>query len=282
MGGLESFEEGRLNTDQIEVLMSLARSVAEASGAAAALGAHLGVSAELLATLIPEGRVAAEHGDQSPETAGADRGLDLTTTPAGAAGATSPAGASPGGENPVFSAAVPGAGQDLRTHETRRPGNPAEGRGGGVRRVPLRPRRGLVAGTPAAVEDLLSTPGVIVLVDGYNASIAIWPQLALPNQREALLSAMERIHARTGAEIRIIYDGNDRGGPTTVAVPLRVRVEFTPQGEEADDRIIGLAERLPQSRPLVVVSADRRVQAGVRKFGATLLAPAQLREYLNP
>lgn len=258
-GGLVSVDASNVSADEpthSAVLRALADAVVDAAGAAATLGQRLEASAELLDSLARGWAPPA----LSPDAAPSGRLTDNVAAAAPAEGAD--------GRAPTLS-------------PVREELPPRTKSGPRSRRVPLRPRRGQLAGSPGAIEDMLLREGVIVLVDGYNASIGIWPQLELPNQREALLSAMERVHARTSAEVRIVYDGNERGGPTTVAVPLRVRVEFTPEGEEADDRIIDLAETLPPSRPVVVISGDRRVQSGVRRVGANVLTPQQLREYLS-
>ena len=265
-GGLVSVDSSNVSADEpthAAVLSALADAVVDAAGAATTLGQRLEASAELLDSLA-RGWAPPEL---SPDAAPPER---LTDDPAQLTDKAAAAAPSEGadGRDPTLS----------RVREERPPRTKSGPRS---RRVPLRPRRGQLAGSPGAIEDMLLREGVIVLVDGYNASIGIWPQLELPNQREALLSAMERVHARTSAEVRIVYDGNERGGPTSVAVPLRVRVEFTPQGVEADDRIIDLAETLPPSRPVVVISGDRRVQSGVRRVGANVLTPQQLREYLS-
>ena len=147
-------------------------------------------------------------------------------------------------------------------------------------RQPLRPTRGLVEGSEAAIEAILEAPSLVVLVDGYNASIALWPHLDLPNQREALLTAMGRLRARTGADIRLVFDGDAAGGRPSVTSALPVRVEFTRAGLEADDRLIEIAGLIPAERPVAVVTGDRRVQTGVKAVGANVIEPLQIKALL--
>ena len=153
-------------------------------------------------------------------------------------------------------------------------------------RQPLRPTRGLVEGSEAAIEAILEAPSLVVLVDGYNASIALWPHLDLPNQREALLTAMGRLRARTGADIRLVFDGDAAGGRPSVTSALpappsaSARVEFTRAGLEADDRLIEIAGLIPADRPVAVVTGDRRVQTGVKAVGANVIEPLQIKALL--
>lgn len=146
----------------------------------------------------------------------------------------------------------------------------------GRRRIPIRLTRGAVEGTVEGTDQVLRAPGVVVLVDGYNVSMAGWPDLDALTQRNRLTAALADVGSRTGADVRVVFDGDDDGRRPAVSAPLPVRVHFTPAGVEADDVILDMVGRLPAERPVVVVSSDRRVQAGTRARGANVVASESL------
>jgi hypothetical protein len=160
-----------------------------------------------------------------------------------------------------------GAGDGHRRGDrSRRPG----------RRSPVRLARGAVEGSVEATDQLLRAPGVQVLVDGYNVSMEGWPHLDARTQRERLLSLLTAAAARSGAEVHVVFDGDDDGRRPAVTAALAVRVHYTRADVEADDVVIAMANDLPVDRPVVVVSSDRRVQDGARRAGANVLSASAL------
>jgi predicted RNA-binding protein with PIN domain len=123
---------------------------------------------------------------------------------------------------------------------------------------------------------LLGLPNVVVLVDGYNVSMSGWRHLQGPEQRHALISGVSDLTARTGADFRIVFDGDSDGARPTVSVASPVRIYFTAASEEADDAILRMITEVPDNQPIVVVSSDHRVQDGARRRGANVVASADL------
>lgn len=144
------------------------------------------------------------------------------------------------------------------------------------RRVPLKAGRGLEPGEPAAIEWYLNVDGMKVFVDGYNASLTLWPQLTLPLQRQALVRGIRDLALRSTAEFAIVFDGTHDTGAAPVAGSNQVRVTFSPPDVEADDVILDSLAHLPPTRPALVVSADRRVQDGAIAVGANVVEPRDL------
>lgn len=143
--------------------------------------------------------------------------------------------------------------------------------GAGDRRPPRRPvrlRAGLVDGTPEATRWWLSRPGAVVLVDGYNVTMSAWPELPVADQRTALERAAAKLQVQLGAQIVLVFDGDDDGGAAVrAAVGSAVRVRFTDRDTEADDEILAMVEAVT-APVVVVVSNDRRVLAGAVERGA--------------
>ena len=190
---------------------------------------------------------------------GALRPADLDVTPAPAPGTTGPATDRLGGP-PVRVGEAPGRGA------------PAP-----ARRVPLPLPGGLLDDSAEAAEHLLRTPGILLLVDGYNVTMTGWPELPVGEQRRRLLGALGEAAARTGAAVDVVFDGADVE-PISAPHQVRqlVRVRFSPPHVEADDVLLDLLGQLPVARPVVVVSSDKRVRDGARRQGANLMHARQL------
>jgi predicted RNA-binding protein with PIN domain len=130
--------------------------------------------------------------------------------------------------------------------------------------------------SPEAAAHLVRAPGALLLVDGYNAAMAIWPGLDVTEIRLRLIDALTELAARTGVRVHVVFDGADLAGAVPPPRSGPVRVSFSDAGTEADDVILALVESLPTSVPVLVASSDRRVQDGARGLGANILSSGQL------
>jgi predicted RNA-binding protein with PIN domain len=150
------------------------------------------------------------------------------------------------------------------------------------RREPVAIPVGIFDDTPEAALHLLRHPGTTLAVDGYNVSLAGWPTLALSAQRRRLVDALEALAARTGCGVVVVFDGADIGnGLPGESRPRGVQVRFTAPGVEADDDLLALLDALPVDRPVTVATSDRRVVAGARRRGATVISGPQLLSVLD-
>jgi predicted RNA-binding protein with PIN domain len=121
---------------------------------------------------------------------------------------------------------------------------------------------------PALLDQYLSLPMVHLVVDGYNVTKSGYPTLPLAEQRVRLVGGLAALAARTGAEVKCVFDGAALDGPVRLTQPRGVRVLFSAPGEIADELIRRLVAAEPAGRPVVVVSSDREVAEGVRRSGA--------------
>src|SRR5690606_10654667 len=101
---------------------------------------------------------------------------------------------------------------------------------------------GVLDGTVEAAAHLVSQPGVLVLVDGYNVTKLGWPALDLPHQRDALVNRLRALVAAGGAEIWVVFDGAGVEAPRAPGRPGDVQVRFSPPGVDADDEILALID----------------------------------------
>lgn len=214
------------------------------------------------------GAALVEAGDSARAVA---RALDdaIALVADSAAGADASSGASPPVGRPAPSARSPRPGRTLSAAPV-------------ARRRPVALPPGLRDDSPEAAQHLVRANGVVLIVDGYNATLSAWPELPLPEQRRRLVDALAELAARTGADVQVVFDGSqDSPGPAAVrdrARPARspVRVLFSPVDVAADDVILELADGVAAHRPVVVASDDREVQDGARLRGAGVIGRAQL------
>ena len=133
-----------------------------------------------------------------------------------------------------------------------------------------------------AAEHLVRVAGVVILVDGYNATHWAWEGVPIAEQRDRLVGAACELHARTGVEVHLVFDGDGHEVSDTAPTPLQpVRVTFTPAEVEADDVVIERARNLPLTVPVVVASNDNRVRDACASAGANLLSIGQLMAVLR-
>jgi len=129
---------------------------------------------------------------------------------------------------------------------------------------------GMLQDDPAAVAAMVRTPGVAVIIDGYNVSMQAWPDASAADQRDRLCDALVEFQLRTRCEVTVVFDGAE----VTGVRPRRrrgLRVVFSAPGQEADEVVVGEVMFRPAEVPVIVVSSDREVQAAAESEGAAVL-----------
>jgi hypothetical protein len=152
---------------------------------------------------------------------------------------------------------------------------PASGRRA-TRRGPLVRPGGVRVGTAEEAEFLLRA-GAAVLVDGYNVALQAWPDLELAEQRERLIAHAEALARRHGVDLTVVFDGAEVEGASAPGRRL-VRVVYSPAGVIADDVIRAEVDRVPASRPVVVVTDDREIVRDVKAKGANTISSRRFAE----
>lgn len=134
--------------------------------------------------------------------------------------------------------------------------------------------------TPAAAETMVRTPGVAVVVDGYNVSMLAWPDARPAEQRERLCSALAELHLRARCQITVVFDGAEVPG---VRPPRRpgLQVVFSAPGQEADELVVGQVSARPPAVPVLVVSSDAWVRSRAEAEGAQVLPSAVFLDLLR-
>jgi predicted RNA-binding protein with PIN domain len=167
-----------------------------------------------------------------------------------------------------------------RPRSRPRSSGPGKGRRRPRRPAPLPP--GMRDDSPEAAEHLVRLTGTVLVVDGYNASLAWRPSLPIGEQRRRLVDALEEMATRTRSDVHVVFDGVEPAQPVTSAGARRlVRARFSPPDVEADDIVVGLVDDLPADRPVVVASNDRAVREDAERRGANVISVSQLMAVLR-
>jgi predicted RNA-binding protein with PIN domain len=191
---------------------------------------------------------------------GPERPSRPSPAPGSSPAGTRPAGAPTGrpAPRPPLSAGGPDAGRSARRAAA------------GPRRAAVRIPPGMQQDDPAAVAAMVRTPGLAVIVDGYNVSMLAWPDTTAADQRDRLCDALAEFQLRVRCEVTVVFDGADVAGVR----PLRrrgIRIVFSAPGQEADEVVVDEVVFRPADVPVIVVSSDREVGAAAQAEGATVL-----------
>ncbi len=151
-------------------------------------------------------------------------------------------------------------------------------RTGPAARRPLRLPPAVFDDSPEAAAHLVRSPGVHLIVDGYNVTFSSWTGDDLPGLRNRLVMALSELAVRMQRMVTVVFDGAGDGGrvpPPPVARPW-LRIVFSASTVEADDLIVDAVRRLDPEVPVVVATDDRQVRGDVGRWGANVLSVEQL------
>jgi predicted RNA-binding protein with PIN domain len=174
----------------------------------------------------------------------------------------------------VEQAATP-APEPLRVRAPEREPEPSRVQQRRPGRTPVPCPPGMHRDSPEALDPMLRAKGVVLVVDGYNVSMAGWGQVQLAAQRERLAVALSRLHLQTRCSVILVFDG---AGVEGVALTRRpgVRVVFSDADEQADPVIVRTVAELSATTPVIVASSDRWVQDNAASQGAAVVSATTL------
>jgi predicted RNA-binding protein with PIN domain len=137
-------------------------------------------------------------------------------------------------------------------------------------RVPLAIPGGMYGDSEAAAEHLVRSADMVV-VDGYNVAMLGWPSLTLEQQRAQCIAGAERLAARWGTYVHVVFDGADVPGAHAKERRL-VKVSYSPAEVLADDVLRAEVRTLDTARSVVVVTNDQAVVRDVKALGANVVS----------
>jgi predicted RNA-binding protein with PIN domain len=144
--------------------------------------------------------------------------------------------------------------------------------------VPVPP--GMLDDSVEAAEAMVRTPGLAIVVDGYNVTMQGWPEMSLAQQRDRLCSALNELQLRVRCQVTVVFDGADVDGGRPVRYP-GLRVIFSAADEEADAVVVRQVAARPLDVPVLVASSDTWVREHSEAEGARVMASATLLKVLR-
>lgn len=144
-------------------------------------------------------------------------------------------------------------------------------------RSPLPVPKGRLEDAPETLESWLVAGRVHLLIDGYNVAKAEggFGDLPLEKQRDRLVQEANKLAHRVGGRTIVVFDGSKVPAGIARRSRGKAEVEFSRDGEIADDHIVVRLDELPPD-PVILVTNDKELQQRGRKLGATIATSNQL------
>ncbi len=127
----------------------------------------------------------------------------------------------------------------------------------------------------AVAQHVVSSPDVVLLVDGDSVAKLGWPSLPVAQQRDALVTYLADLSATSGAAPDVVFDGrigDDDSLPISRAVRIRLSTPPTEPAAALDE----LVSAYPDQWPIALVTDDAALAASARDRGAVVLNNGQL------
>lgn len=134
---------------------------------------------------------------------------------------------------------------------------------------------GMIADSAAGADAMLRSPGLVLVVDGYNITKQAWPDATLADQRERLAQRLAALHTRCGCDAVVVFDGDGTPGIPALRRP-GLHVLFSAPDEEADEVVVRQVADRPKRVPAVVASSDAWVREHAEAAGAVVVSAATL------
>jgi hypothetical protein len=130
-------------------------------------------------------------------------------------------------------------------------------------------------GSKDASNHVVNTPDVVVLIQGDAVASKGWPDMAVGEQRGALVTYLNILAGDTGAAPDVMFDAA-MGGSDSLPESRVVRIRLSAdEGSDADE-LAALIATYPEEWPVAVVTDDDVLAAGAVAAGATVLDNDQL------
>ena len=151
----------------------------------------------------------------------------------------------------------------------------------GVRRQPGSRRRqieipsDILDDEVAVAQFVVSSPDVVLLVDGDSVAKLGWPSLLVAEQRDALVTYLADLSASSGAAPDVVFDGrigDDDSLPASRAVRIRLSTPPTEPAAALDE----LVDAYPDQWPIALVTDDKSLADSASERGAAVLNNGQL------
>jgi predicted nucleic acid-binding Zn-ribbon protein len=122
---------------------------------------------------------------------------------------------------------------------------------------------------------VVSSPDVVLLVDGDSVAKMGWPSLPVPQQRDALVSYLADLSATCGAAPDVVFDGRI-GEEESLPASRAVRIRLSTPPTEPTAALDELVDAYPEQWPIAVVTDDEELARSAVERGAAVLNNGQL------
>ncbi|MEL7210698.1 MAG: hypothetical protein AAGK32_21090, partial [Actinomycetota bacterium] len=122
---------------------------------------------------------------------------------------------------------------------------------------------------------IVSSPDVVLLVDGDSVARMGWPSLPVVQQRDALVSYLADLSASTGVAPDIVFDGR-KGEEESLPESRAVRIRLSTPPTEPAAALDELVDAYPEQWPIAIVTDDDDLAGSAGERGASVLSNGQL------
>ena len=122
---------------------------------------------------------------------------------------------------------------------------------------------------------VVSSPDVVLLIDGDSVAKMGWPSLPVAQQRDALVSYLADLSATSGAAPDVVFDGRigeEESLPASRAVRIRLSTPPTEPAAALDE----LVDAYPEQWPIAIVTDDEELGRSAVERGAIVMSNGQL------
>ena len=164
---------------------------------------------------------------------------------------------------------------DAKADEAKELTDPVARRSPGRKRRQIEVPSDIMDDEVAVAQFVVSSPDVVLLVDGDSVAKLGWPSYAVAQQRDALVTYLADLSASSGAAPDVVFDGrigDDESLPASRAVRIRLSTPPTEPAAALDE----LVDAYPEQWPIALVTDDPELAASATDRGAAVLNNGQL------
>lgn len=128
----------------------------------------------------------------------------------------------------------------------------------------------------AVARHIVSSPDIVLLVDGDSVASMGWPSLPVAEQRDALVTYLADLSSSSGAAPDVVFDGRVGEDDALPASQRAVRIRLSTPPVDPAAALEELLDAYPAQWPLALVTDDAVLSAIASERGASVLNNGQL------
>ncbi len=128
----------------------------------------------------------------------------------------------------------------------------------------------------AVARHIVSSPDIVLLVDGDSVASMGWPSLSVAEQRDALVTYLADLSSSSGAAPDVVFDGRVGEDDSLPASQRAVRIRLSTPPVDPAAALEELLDAYPAQWPLALVTDDDVLASVAGERGASVLNNGQL------